>query len=99
MKRADIPYIPNVCGMFRNYEEFRELIKPLGTENVVAQIEVGVSGYGTYFIENKEAYERQREALEDEQYEKKIAPFKKLKSFGISAVTTKFGTVIGPLHA
>jgi hypothetical protein len=53
LRRADIPYIPNVCGMFRNYEEFRELIKPLGTENVVAQIEVGVSGYGTYFIEDK----------------------------------------------
>ncbi len=26
-------------------------------------------------------------------------PFKKLKSFGISAVASKFGTVIGPIHA
>ncbi len=29
----------------------------------------------------------------------KIMPFKKLKSFGISAVASRFGTVIGPIHA
>ena len=52
----------------------------------------------TYFIFSEQDYDNYAKQLQDP-YIKKIMPFKRLKSFGISAVAGKFGTVIGPLHA
>ena len=94
---AGVPSVPNWMGKVDSFETLRELAEKgdLG-EHVVVQSAFGDSGHTTYFISNKEDYEKYAEEIEKED-EVKIMRRIKPKQAALEACVTRHGTIVGPL--
>jgi len=94
---AGVPSVPNWMGKVDSYETLRELAEQgnLG-DHLVVQSAFGDSGHTTYFISNKEDYEKYAEEIEKED-EVKIMRRIKPKQAALEACVTRHGTIVGPL--
>jgi biotin carboxylase len=52
LKKAEIPYIPNVCSKIDSYKHLLEIASKFGTSSIVTQAQNGSGGKGTNFISN-----------------------------------------------
>ena len=93
--RAGVPSVPNVLANVESYEHFLEITKDLGKQLVV-QTAFGDSGKTTYFISNKEEWDKHAEEILAES-EVKIMKRINCRGSAIEACATKCGTIVGPL--
>ena len=93
--RAGVPSVPNVLARVSSYEELTEAAKELG-DDLVLQSAFGDSGKTTYFISNREEWEKYSAEIIDEP-EMKIMKRVNCRGSAIEACTTKCGTIVGPL--
>jgi len=93
--RAGVPSVPNVLSKVDSYDHFLDLTKEIGPELVV-QTAFGDSGKTTYFISNKEDWDKHAEDILGEE-EVKIMKRINCRGSAIEACATKQGTIVGPL--
>jgi len=89
------PSVPNVLSKVDSYDHFLDLTKEIGPELVV-QTAFGDSGKTTYFISNKEDWDKHAEDILGEE-EVKIMKRINCRGSAIEACATKQGTIVGPL--
>lgn len=63
LKKAGIPYVPNVCSKIDSYSHFLELTKDFG-DKIIVQCHNGIGGWGTMKIFNEEDYKTNKSVLE-----------------------------------
>ena len=94
---AGVPSAPNWIAKITSYEHLREIADHanLGDE-VVIQSAYGDSGQTTYFVSNKDDYEKYREGIEIDE-EVKVMRKLKPRQAALEACVTRHGTIVGPL--
>lgn len=94
-EKAGVPCVPYVLSAVKNYEHLREVSAHLG-EHLVVQTPFGDSGHTTFFISNKEEYEKYEDEITNET-EVKIMKRINCRGAAIEACVTRHGTIVAPL--
>lgn len=94
-ERAGVPCVPNMLLKVSSYQQLRKDTKKLG-DHLVIQTAFGDSGHTTFFISNKEDFEKHADEIIAE---KEVKVMKRIKCRGsaLEACVTRHGTVAGPL--
>lgn len=92
---AGVPSVPNVLAKVDSWESLQKAAKGLGKEWVV-QTPYGDSGHTTFFISNKQEYEKHAHEIAGEK-EVKIMKRIKCRGAAIEACVTRHGTIVAPL--
>jgi D-alanine-D-alanine ligase-like ATP-grasp enzyme len=94
---AGVPSVPNYLTKVESYEQMMQTAEKAGLgDKLVIQTAFGDSGHTTFFISNKEDYEKHAEEIEKEP-EVKIMRRIKPRGSALEACVTRHGTIVGPL--
>jgi hypothetical protein len=94
-EKAGVPCVPYVLSPVRGYQHLRAVSKELG-EHLVVQTPFGDSGHTTFFISNREDFDRHGDEITGEK-EVKIMKRIRCKGAAIEACVTRHGTIVAPL--
>ncbi|EPJ45791.1 MAG: acetyl-CoA carboxylase [Osedax symbiont Rs1] len=95
--RAGVPSVPNLLSKIENYQHLQQLCIEEGLgDDLVLQTAFGDSGHTTYFISNREEYNKYAAEIECGE-EIKVMKRINCRGSAIEACTTQKGTVVGPL--
>jgi len=92
---AGVPSVPNVLGRAASYDELLELAAENGLgDDLVVQTPYGDSGRTTFFIDDRDGWERHADELAGQE----LKVMKKIRNFEIAveASITRHGTIVGP---
>jgi hypothetical protein len=92
---AGVPSVPNVLAKVDSWESLQKASKGLG-KDLVIQTPFGDSGHTTFFISNKEDFEKHAHQIAGED-EVKIMKRIKCRGAAIEACVTRHGTIVAPL--
>jgi len=93
---AGVPSVPNTLGRATSYEELLGLAAAAGLgEDLVVQTPYGDSGRTTFFIREREDWDRCAEDVVAE--ELKVMRRINCRAAAVEAVLTRHGTLVGPL--
>jgi len=92
---AGVKSVPNVLAKVDSWETLRKVSANLGPDLVI-QTPYGDSGHTTFFISNKEDFDKHAEEIIGE---KEVKVMKKIRCRGtaIEACVTRHGTIVAPL--
>jgi len=94
-EKAGVACVPYVLSNVRDYDHLRKVSKKLG-EDLVIQTPFGDSGHTTFFISDKEEFEKYEEEIVKEK-EVKIMKRINCRGSAIEACVTRHGTIVAPL--
>lgn len=95
--KAGVASVPNTLGPARTYEQLVASAQKAGIgSDLVVQTAFGDSGHTTFFIANKQEYDRHAEEIAAED-EVKIMKRIKCRGATMEACATRSGTLVGPL--
>jgi biotin carboxylase len=94
-EKANVPCVPYVLSVVKNYEHLCKILAKLGTDLVI-QTPFGDSVHTTFFITNEAEYNKYAAEIEKEK-EVKIMKRINCKGSAIEACETKHGTIVAPL--
>ena len=94
-EKAGVPCVPYVLSQVKDYDHLCKVSKSLGTDLVI-QTPYGDSGHTTFFISNKEEFQKHEEDIVKEK-EVKIMKRINCKGSAIEACVTRHGTIVAPL--
>ncbi|MFY0671762.1 MAG: biotin carboxylase [Bacteroidia bacterium] len=92
---AGVPSVPNVLAKVDSWASLQKASKGLG-KDLVIQTPFGDSGHTTFFISNKEEYEKHAHEIAGEA-EVKIMKRINCRGAAIEACVTRHGTIVAPL--
>jgi len=94
-EKAGVPCVPYVLTKVNSYKHLQEVSKQLGKELVI-QLPFGDSGHTTFFISNKEEWDKHADEIISE---KEVKVMKRINCRGaaIEACVTRHGTIVAPL--
>ena len=93
--KAGVPSVPNVLAKVDSWETLKKVSKNLGPDLVI-QTPFGDSGHTTFFISNKQEYDKHADEIVAEK-EVKIMKRIQCRGSAIEACVTRHGTIVAPL--
>ena len=93
--KAGVPCVPNILSKVESYEHLKKISEHLGNDLVV-QTPFGDSGHTTFFISNKEDWNKYADEILKEK-EVKIMKRINCRGSAIEACVTRHGTIVAPL--
>ncbi len=93
--RAGVPSVPNRLAPVKTWADLEPIMRELGGE-VVVQTAFGDSGHTTFFIANRQGYDKHAEEIAADP-EVKVMKRIRCRGSALEACTTKQGTIVGPL--
>ena len=94
-EKAGVPPVPYVLAKVSSYTKLKQVSKKLGGDLVV-QLPFGDSGHTTFFISNKEDWDKYADEIIKEK-EVKIMKRINCRGAAIEACVTRYGTIVAPL--
>lgn len=94
-QKAGVACVPYVLSNVKNFAHLQEVSKTLG-KDLVVQTPFGDSGHTTFFISNKEEYNKYAAEIEQEA---EVKIMKRINCYGtaIEGCVTQHGTLVAPL--
>jgi len=94
-EKAGVPPVPYVLSHVDNYQHLQKLTEKLGNDLVI-QTPFGDSGHTTFFIKNKDDFDKYEDEIIGEK-EVKIMKRINCRGSAIEACVTRHGTIVAPL--
>lgn len=94
-EKAGVPCVPYVLSAVKDYKHLTKLTKELG-DDLVIQTPFGDSGHTTFFISNKDEFNKYADEIVKEK-EVKIMKRINCRGSALEACVTRHGTIVAPL--